>query len=213
MTETKKPIDWELIEKDWRAGIKSVLQIATENKISHTAINKHFKKLGIPRDLRAKIKAKADALVSASMVSASVSTETTPSDAEIINANATAISTIQLSHRADIRRNRELSIKMLEELEATTDNRELFEQLGEIMRFPDDRGQDKLNDIYRKILELPSRVDSFKKLTDTLKTLVALEREAYKIDSEDGSKSDGEQAIQDFFAELSKRKPSLLPGE
>ena len=57
-----------------------------------TAINKHFKKLGIPRDLSAKIEAKAAAMVSAAMVSGKVSidgTETLPAEAAIINSAAT----------------------------------------------------------------------------------------------------------------------------
>ena len=48
--------DWERIEPGWRAGIKSVLQLAadyeaeTGDKITHTAINKHFKKIGVLRN-------------------------------------------------------------------------------------------------------------------------------------------------------------------
>ncbi len=86
-------IDWERIEPGWRAGVKSVLQIAadytksTGDKVSHTAINKHFRDLGVPRDLSAKIKAKADAIVSASIVSGNVSTETTETTAKIINSS------------------------------------------------------------------------------------------------------------------------------
>lgn len=56
----KAAIDWDRIEPDFRANIKSVLQIAAEyeeatgRSISHTAINKHFKKLGVTRDIRDK---------------------------------------------------------------------------------------------------------------------------------------------------------------
>lgn len=54
-------IDYDRIEPDWRAGIKSAQQMADEytlatgQKVSHAGISKHFKKLGIPRDLIAKI--------------------------------------------------------------------------------------------------------------------------------------------------------------
>ena len=91
MTKTFQRVDWERIEPAWRAGVKSVLQIAAEyeadtgKSISHTAINKHFKKLGVARDLKGKIQSKADSLVSAATVSAKVSTETTLTDALIIN--------------------------------------------------------------------------------------------------------------------------------
>ncbi|MBR7513521.1 hypothetical protein KC219_25515, partial [Mycobacterium tuberculosis] len=55
------------------------------------------------------------------------------------------------------------------------------EELGEILRSEDDKGQDKRNDVYRKVLSSAGRVDSMKKLADTLKVLIGLEREAYGL--------------------------------
>ena len=43
--------DWERIELDYRAGIKTLRQIADENGISHGAINKRAKRDGWERDL------------------------------------------------------------------------------------------------------------------------------------------------------------------
>ncbi|MOA34409.1 hypothetical protein D3C78_1557800 [compost metagenome] len=73
---------------------------------------------------------------------------------------------------------------MLEELEGLTDNRELFDQLGELLHSPDDNGVDKLNDLYQKVISLPSRTKTLKDLGDTLRVLIALERQAYSIDDE-----------------------------
>ncbi|CAI2464498.1 Uncharacterised protein [Serratia ficaria] len=67
--------DWEAIESAYRAGLMSVREIASQHGISHTAINKQAKKEGWERDLKAKIKAKADTLVSRREVSKQVSTE------------------------------------------------------------------------------------------------------------------------------------------
>ena len=47
MTE-KKEINWEKIELDYRAGIKSLRQIADEHGISHVSINKRAKRDGRP---------------------------------------------------------------------------------------------------------------------------------------------------------------------
>ena len=46
-----KPTDWERIELDYRAGIKTLRQIADENGITHGAINKRAKRDGWERDL------------------------------------------------------------------------------------------------------------------------------------------------------------------
>ena len=43
---------------------------------------------------------------------------------------------------------------------------------------------DKLNEIYHKVISFGGRTDSMKKLSDTLKTLIDLERRVYKIDEE-----------------------------
>jgi len=187
-------IDWERIEPDWRAGLKSVLQIAadyesdTSQKVSHTAINKHFRKLGVPRDLKAKVQAKADAMVSAAEVSGKVSTETTATDAKIIDANATIIANVQLSQRKDIGRSRRLALSLMEELEAETGNIELFHELGELLRSADDKGQDKRNDLYQKVISSAGRIDSMKKLAETMRVLISLEREAFGIDEKSKDK-------------------------
>ena len=62
------PADWERIELDYRAGVKTLRQIADENGITHGAINKRAKRDGWERDLSDKIQRKADALVSKAAV-------------------------------------------------------------------------------------------------------------------------------------------------
>jgi hypothetical protein len=185
-----KKIDYERIEPEWRAGIKSPAQLASEYtvatgiSVSHAAIIKHFKKLGVPRDLAAKVKAKADSMVMESMVTGKVSTVTTKRDAELIDHSATIVANVQISHRQDASRARTLAMSLLAELEAETGNIELFEQLGEMLRSDDEKGQDKRNDLYQKVISGAGRIDSMKKLADTLKTLIGLEREAYGLADE-----------------------------
>jgi hypothetical protein len=56
--------DWERIEGDYRAGLKTLRQIAGEHGITHTAVKKRADRDGWVRDLSAKIKARVDDLVS-----------------------------------------------------------------------------------------------------------------------------------------------------
>lgn len=181
MTEEKKPIDWERIEYDYRAGILSVREISEARGVSHTAVNKKAKQLGWERDLKAKIKAKADALVSKAEVSKEVSSRRVATEKETIDSGAQLIADVRLGHRKDIVRFRNLASKMLAELEGVTDNRDLFDELGELMRSPDDKGQDRRNDLYQRVIDLPSRSKTMKEMSDTLKTLIGLERDAYDI--------------------------------
>jgi hypothetical protein len=185
MAGERKSIDWEAVERDYRAGILSVREIAAARSCTHTAINKRAKAEGWARDLKAKIKAKAEALVSKREVSREVSSKAVETERQIIDANAEAIVSIRMGHRTDIRRSRGITNKLLDELEGLTDNRELFEQLGELMHSPDEKGMDRLNDLYRKVVELPNRTKVMKELADTLKTLVTLERQAYNLDEQE----------------------------
>lgn len=183
MTEKTAP-DWERIEQLYRAGVLSVREIGSAHNVSHTAINKRARQQGWERDLQGKIKAKADALVSKSEVSTKVSTETLATERGIVEANAQVIASVRISHRTDIGRYRKLANSLLEELEGMTDNRDLFDQVGELLRSEDDNGQDNLNDLYQKVISLPSRTKTLKDLGDTLKVLIGLERQAYSIDDE-----------------------------
>lgn len=191
--------DWESIERDYRAGVLSVREIASKHGPSHTAINKKAKQSGWERDLKAKIKAKADSLVSRSEVSTEVSTETLETERVLIESNAKAIADVRLNHRRDIRRYRKLAGKLLDELEFTTDNLDLLEDLGDLLRDEDENGQDKRNDIYRRVLELPSRSKVMKEMSDTLKTLLMLERQAYDLDN--ASEREGSSVQHEYTAD------------
>jgi len=178
----RKQVDWESVERDYSAGLLSLREIAAKYGVSHQAIAKRANKGEWPRDLSAKINAKADELVDRSVVDSVVDSKKA-SEKEIIEVNAQAIVNIKLAHRGDIRKSKNIVNALFDELELTTDNRELFEQLGELLRQESESGQDKLNDIYKKCISMPQRIDGVKKLTDALKTMIGLEREAYDIQS------------------------------
>ncbi len=177
----RKQVDWESVERDYSAGLLSLREIGDKRGVTEGAIRKRAKKEEWIRDLTAKIAKKSDDLVRKEMVRSEVRSEKIISEKEIIEVNAQAIVNIKLAHRGDIRKSKNIVNSLFDELESTTDNRELFEQLGEILRQESDSGQDKLNDIYKKVISLPQRIDGVKKLTDALKTMIGLEREAYDI--------------------------------
>lgn len=191
MTTDKLP-DWEKIELDYRAGIKSLRQIASEHDISDTAIRKRAKRDDWVRDLSAKIKAKADELVRTEQVRTEVRTEKRISEKQTIDANAQLTASVQLSQRKDIQRSRSIAMRLFDELEHAVgiENAENLEMLGELLRAEDDKGRDTLNDIYHKIISLPGRVKSMRDLAETLKTLVGLERQAFGLDDKDNAPVD-----------------------
>lgn len=191
--EVKPAPDWERIEADYRAGVLSLREIAAPYKVTEGAIRKRAKRDGWERNLEARIHEKAESLVRKAAVRNEVRSAQAVSEREIIEANAERIAQVRGEHRADIQRVRTLGLNLLAELEGQTAQPEMLAQLGELLRAPDEAGMDKLNDLYRKVISTPSRVDSAKKVAETLKHAIGMEREAYGLATEDKPQKPGSE--------------------
>lgn len=190
---TKPPIDWEKIELDYRAGLKSLREIADGSGVSHVTISKHAKRNGWVRDLAAKIQQKANELVNRAGINTPVNNASAVSERETIEANAEAIANVKLSHRHNIHQARNVAMAFLGELEqqAGGDAAAQMAKLGTLMRSEDEQGQDKLNDLYQKIISLPARAKTMKDLGESLRVLVTLERQAFGMDLTDKKPAGG----------------------
>ncbi|HBC6231002.1 TPA: hypothetical protein KEW28_002796 [Proteus mirabilis] len=197
----KRPY-WEAIESAYRAGVMSIREIASQYEITHQAISKRAKKEGWERDLKAKVKARAENLVAKREVASLVATEKAISERQLIEANAEVIANVRMEHRGDIRRARELTNNLFDELSAECADVPALRKLGELMFSPDDNGRDKLNEIYHSIISLPERVKSAKSLSETFKNLVGLERQAYGLDDVQPNKTASQ--LSELMDDLSK---------
>jgi hypothetical protein len=179
----KKTVDWDAIEPHYRAGIRSLKEIGEEFEVSDAAIIKHAKKKGWTRDLRAKIAARAEAKVSAAAVSAEVSAAKTANQEQIVEANAEAIFRIRMAHRSAAGKFQTLVQEMVKEIEVQTMDPALFAELGDLMNQGlNDKGRaDKVAEAYQRVIALPGRVDTMKKLVEAFEKLVKLEREAFGL--------------------------------
>ena len=194
--------DWEAIETAYRAGVMSLREIASQHGISEGAIRKRAKRDDWSRDLNAKVKERADDLVRKAEVRKQVRTETILSERILIEATAEIIATVRMEHRGDIRRARTLANALFDELEAECADVESLRQLGEQMSSPDDNGRDRLNELYQAIISMPERVKSMKALSETLKNLIGLERQAYSMD--EGEKDKVVDTLSDLMDSLSQ---------
>ena len=191
LEEVKKPTDWEAIERDYCAGLLSLREIASSHpSTNHVAIARRAKKEGWVRNLTEKIQAKADELVTRSHVTDGVTESSRVSEREVIDANAEMMANVIRSHHKSLGRLDTVIKLLFDRLEAELSGTELFDQLGELMAAPDEKGQDKLNELYRKVIALPSHTDTAKKLAETLKTKIELERKVFKIEDQPADSSD-----------------------
>lgn len=193
--------DWEAIESAYRAGVMSLREIASQNGISEGAIRKRAKRDEWSRDLNAKVKERADDLVRKAEVRKQVRSETVLSERVLIEATAEVIATVRMEHRGDIRRARTLANALFDELEAECADVESLRTLGQMMLEPDENGRDRLNELYHAIISMPERVKSMKALSETLKNLIGLERQAYSMD--EGEKDKVVDALSDLMDSLS----------
>lgn len=190
--KAQAPADWDKIELDYRAGIKSLRQIGTEHGISEGAIRKRAKRDEWTRDLSERIQDKADQLVRKEAVRKEVRAERVASEREVVDANAQAVANVRLAHRKDISRARRVTNALLDELEQQTDPQTLglLQDLGELLCQPDEKsGRDKLNEIYKAVISLPERSKTMKVLAESLAKLVDIERTAFGMDSKELAKT------------------------
>lgn len=206
--EKKAKTDWESIEKDYRSGVLSIREIAKVHDVSDTAIRKKAKSDGWQRDLSAKV----NELVRTELVRTEVRTSDPQTEREIVEAAAATQVYVVRGHRASIKRMNSIALSLLEELDEQTISRDLYAELGEMLRKDDEKSQDKRNDLYSKIISGAGRVDSMKKLAETLKILIGLERQAFNIsgledkpDDTPASASDVKEGFADMRAAFEKR--------
>lgn len=198
MTE-KKPTDWERIELDYRAGIMTLREMGSLHSVSEGAIRKRAKRDNWSRDLNTKIKMRADELVRKEEVRKAVRSEAIVSEVRQVEIGAELLKEIKLGRRERVTKASTLTDKLIQELEFITDNRELFVKLGELMESPDDNGLDRLNDAYHKVIDLQGRIKMNKELSETMKTLFALEAQAFGL-----TEDTADESYEDRLARLMK---------
>lgn len=215
---SRKRFDWSAIEPDWRAGVKTKKMMAEEYGVSRAAMDKHFGSLGIERDLNAQIQARAEAKVNRQLVTPKVTPKVakgkvTPDEVTqqrldatedaIVEANADFVARKVTIQKDVVGEAVDLSATLIREVAAITANIDEIHRLGELMNEPDDKGIDRLNDLYKKVASLAGRVDSGKKAIESLKVAVELQRKVLRI------KDDPEPAA----TVVLKADPSLSPAD
>lgn len=206
MAAPKKNIDRVRLGVDYRAGVKSLRTMGKEYGLSASRISQLAAEEGWERDLSIKIREKVKVKLNKSILNSEGEQCLVSTEKEVVDANAEMQLNIILGERALIVRLRELVKLLLKELEETTGNPEEFVKLGELMEKPDTKGIDKLNEIYHRVIAMPQRVDSLKKLAEVLKTLIGLERQAFNIDEA----ATLEDPLTQVLNEVAKRRRCLV---
>lgn len=194
-TNRDKPVDWKAIDPLWRAGIVSVAELSRRFHVSRAAIAKHYEELGVERDLAPAIRSKAGNLANRAAAAGqeqvappAATAGAEPTDAETVDHNARVQADAILRHRRDVLAAQELTSELLQELRATTLDLPTFERLDELVRKAAKGGKVKDKDLpdllalYRRVTSISTRIENSRKLAETMKLLVELERKVLAID-------------------------------
>ena len=178
--------DWTLVEKDYRAGLLSDRQIGEKYGVSHGSVQQQAKKRGWSRNLIGRSVAKAEEKLAREELAAKLASKTkVASEKELVDSTSDALVEVMRGHRSDSARLRSVVTALLSKVETIINETELFEQIGVLCCNPDENGGDKINELYHKVIELPAQTDTTKKLAETMKILIELERKIFKIESGD----------------------------
>ncbi len=191
MTEKRQRVDWDALKPHYCAGVRPLRDIGEEFGCSDAAIIKHAKKEGWTRNLAAKVQEKADAKVAAALVAQerAESPAAKLTEAVRVEVESEVQARIRLSHRRDVSRMRSLVMNLLEELEIQTKSPETYETLCELVSAapdPDDKAgrarAERMQQAFDRALSLSGRTKTVRDLTESVKSLIALERQAYGVD-------------------------------
>jgi hypothetical protein len=214
-TEEVSPAVAAHVEAEYRAGIRALRAIGETHGVSEGWIRKMAKRYGWDRDLKAKIQARADAIIVRRETVRNQRTQNrlsyAPTEHEIIEANATTAASVAISQRADIAKAVAVVSGLFDELIGHADS-EAGRQLAEIVADPEST-PDVLRLQFEKVLSFPARVASAKALSDSLRTVVELQRKAYGMDA-DGADENARRPLSDaelatkmaYFVELGKQR-------
>ena len=181
--------DWPWIKRQYRAGQLSTREIARRStakggKVSHVAIEKRAHKEGWTDDLAPEVRRRLQEKLVATVTKDGATNE------EIVEAAATEGVSVVQSHRKDIKTAASLARTMFTELKDATENlTELREAIDAVEKEKDPkkkaRKQVDLEQRARlmKMIGLPARAGVLRELTQSMRLLIGLERQAFNIDA------------------------------
>lgn len=190
MAEKKAATDWEGIERDYRAGVLSIREVAKLHGVSDTAIRKKAKAEDWLRDLTEKVNEK----VRTELVRGEVRTANPQTEREIVEVAAATVVQVVRGHRSRIKQGNELVELLTKQLIDVAGKRDEFEAEIEIQT-ADDKSPERYARLM-KAVSLASHASIAVNLANATKTWVGLERQAFNIPDTEGG-GDGANEMSD----------------
>ena len=220
----KKPINWDAVEIDYRAGILSIRQIARNHGCAHPTIREHAKRHGWERDLGAKVRQRTKEVLERQEAAAAGREPSTShahatgrvegeAEAEaIVDAAARTQVEVVRGHRQAIAKAYKIAEALFTELMVGTEGAATVDDLIAVVTANDDNGTRRRP--LEKLTGLGTRSGAMRQLTASLRDLVTLERQAFGLDDDDaGNKGDGFIPIEERVKAYAREKAIAEAGD
>lgn len=185
--------DWEAIEREYRAGQLSIREISRQYGPSEGAIRQRAKKYEWQRDLSGQVQEAAKShLVRGEVRSDHAQGEESGEeiDREAVELAAARAVEVVRGHRQDISQARQLAQSLMSQLmEAGADRKNLEEVAMQAATKEDGTVDQRYLNKLMSAVSIPSHTGALRDLSQTLKNLIPLERQAFNMDS--GEKDGG----------------------
>jgi len=170
----KKQVDWEAVEGGYPAGVLSLRQIAIKHGISDTAVRKHAKAHGWERDLSQRVRDKVRADLVRAEVRARTPDEQVRTERQIIEAAAATVVEVIRGHRTSLARARSVVETLQAQLQDVIGSRDDIRKA--VVDLVDDG---RRRDAMMRAVSIGENVTTVRDLTQAIKNLIALERQAF----------------------------------
>lgn len=191
MAPRLRRVDWGKVERQYRAGLLVVTEIARQHGISESLIRYHAKARGWKRDLTDEMRTLTRTKMVENLAKVFNSNDIVDklkevSDEQIIEeASRTQVHVVR-EHQKTLGQGHSLTLRMLDELDATTANK------GELQELISKTVAPARQEALRRAISLSSRATIMRDLATAARLWVTLERQAFNI-ADDREKDNKEQ--------------------
>lgn len=191
LADIRAPEKWAAIERDYRAGLKTIDAISREYKVGKATLYAKARENGWKRDLSAKIKDR----VAEKVARHEARQQMIAADEEgLVEAAANKAAEIELAHRVDLGRARAVTMRMLAELEiAGAHLPMLIDIVTRLVAEAQAEGKEvtiTAEDLkpLATLAKLGARASTLSHLAKSLSLVVEAERKAYGLGDDDKDK-------------------------
>ena len=193
-------VDWQRVERLFRAGLLSVHEIARECGLPEANVRYHAKRLGWKRDLSDEVRSRARTKMVENLAKVfddgrgAMEQLRKVTDEQIIEEAARTQVEVVRQHQTTLGSGHSLTVRMLNELDATTTHRGELEEMIKSSIAPRRQGA------ALAAISLPQRATVMRDLATAARTWVILERQAFNI-AEDKDNSADKRKLDEMTAE------------